>query len=221
MRHACWNRVSSSEVFPNCGVEFVSDPTQCLRATQHWAVAPDPDVRRLSRLQAGDEGALEELYDRYTPLLYSMADRILHSPADAEDVLQDVWCQVWRSASRYDSRRGSVVAWLLTVTRSRALDRYRSVSSRRNAESHANVVESAAGADPVTLVVARQWNTRVRLALEQLPPQQRRVLQIGYFSGMSQSAIARHLDAPLGTVKSWTRQGLTRLRELLPNDGVA
>ena len=95
------------------------------------------DLRCLLRLEAGDAQALAELYDRYTPLLFPLARRILRSTADAEDALQDVWLQVWKRSATYDPRRGSVAAWLLMVTRSRALDRYRSLSSRRNAEGKA------------------------------------------------------------------------------------
>ena len=176
------------------------------------------DLRCLLRLQAGDEQALAELYDRYTPLLFPVARRILRSAADAEDALQDVWLQVWRRSASYDPRRGSVAAWLLTVTRSRALDRYRSLSSRRNAESKVNPDDSAPPANPSATVASAQVGERVRAALSTLEPRQRQVLEIAYFEGLSQSEIAERLSAPLGTVKSWTRQGLTQLRALLPRE---
>ncbi|HTM57758.1 MAG TPA: sigma-70 family RNA polymerase sigma factor [Candidatus Udaeobacter sp.] len=176
------------------------------------------DLRCLLRLEAGDAQALAELYDRYTPLLYPVARRILRSTADAEDALQDVWLQVWKRSATYDPRRGSVAAWLLTVTRSRALDRYRSLASRRNAESKVDPTESVPPANPSAVAASAQVGERVRSALSTLQPQQRQVLEIAYFEGLSQSEIAERLSAPLGTVKSWTRQGLTRLKELLPRE---
>jgi RNA polymerase sigma-70 factor (ECF subfamily) len=167
---------------------------------------------------ARDEQALAELYDRYTPLLYPVALRILRSAADAEEVVQQAWLQVWKSAASYDARRGTVAAWLVTMARSRALDLYRSVSSRRRAEGQAEADPLSPPADASASATQRQVGEKVRRALETLPPQQRQVLEIAYFEGLSQSEIARKLNAPLGTVKSWTRQALMRLRELLPQE---
>jgi RNA polymerase sigma-70 factor, ECF subfamily len=176
------------------------------------------DLQSILRLQAGDEKALGELYDRYTPLLYPVALRILRSPGEAEEVLQDAWLQVWRRAVTYDARRGNVAAWLLTVTRSRALDRYRSLSSRRRAETDESLEPPKSLPDPAGSSFQGEVRARVQRALEALHPQQREVLEIAYFEGLSQSEIALRLGAPLGTVKSWTRQGLLRLRELLPKE---
>jgi RNA polymerase sigma-70 factor, ECF subfamily len=176
------------------------------------------DVVCLLRIQTGDTRALGELFDRYTPLLFPFVKRILRSGADAEDTLQDVWIQVWRRSATYDPRRGTVAGWLLTVARSRALDRYRSLSSRRTAETRSET-ESApppAPRDPATAAVAGQTGERVREALAQLDPKQRQAIEIAYFDGLSQSEVAARLAVPLGTVKSWTRQGLMRLRELMP-----
>jgi RNA polymerase sigma-70 factor (ECF subfamily) len=176
------------------------------------------DVECLLRLQEGDTRALEELFDRYTPVLYPFVKRILRSGADAEDSLQDVWLQVWRRSATYDPRRGTVAAWLLTVARSRALDRYRSLASRRLAEGKTDPDPANPPVDPAHAAASGQRSTRIREALAQLQPQQRDVLEIAYFQGLSQTEIAARLNAPLGTVKSWTRQGLMRLRELLPQE---
>jgi len=176
------------------------------------------DLQCLTRLQAGDRRALEELYDRYTPLLYALALRILRSAADAEDVVQEVWVQVWKRLATYDPRRGSLAAWLVTVARTRALDKYRSLSSRTKAESKVDPDPVAPPVDPSTSAAHRQLSEKVRGALGQLAPQQRQVLEVAYFDGLSQSEIAERLNAPLGTVKSWTRQALMRLRELLPQE---
>jgi len=176
------------------------------------------DVQCLARLGRGDQRALAELYDRYAPLLYPVALRILRRPADAEDAVQQAWLQAWRSAASYDSRRGTVAAWLLTMVRTRALDLYRSLASRRRAEGAAEPDPVAAPDDPMTSTAHGQLSHRVREALATLAPQQRQVLEIAYFEGLSQSEIAERLNAPLGTVKSWARQGLMKLRDLLPQE---
>lgn len=178
----------------------------------------DRDLALLRRIQDGDDRALAELYDAYTPLLYAVTLRILRSASDAEDALQDAWLQVWKRAGSYDAGRGTVAAWLVTVARTRALDRYRSVASRRRAESGADPEPVTPPADPSASAAAGEIGARVRESLARLQPQQRRVLEIAYFEGLSQSEIAARLEAPLGTVKSWMRQGLLKLRELMPHE---
>ena len=176
------------------------------------------DLQCLQRAQAGDTRSLSELYDRYTPLLYPVALRILRSSADAEDAVQDAWLQVWKRSASYDPRRGTVAAWLITVIRTRALDRYRSMASRNRAESKVDPEPVTPPEDPTKSAVHVQLSARVREALAQLTPQQRECIEIAYFEGLSQSEIAERLQAPLGTVKSWTRQGLMRLREMMPQE---
>lgn len=178
--------------------------------------ASDQDLVRL--VASGDSAALAELYDRHSSILYSVALRVLANATDAEDALQQAWLQAWRSASAYDARRGTVVAWLLTLARSRALDLRRSRTSRRRAEDATENEPRPSPPDPSASHEHRRLHERVTQALAALQPQQRQVLEIAYFEGMSQSEIAARLGAPLGTVKSWTRQGLMRLRELLPNE---
>ena len=179
----------------------------------------DTDRSCMDRVRAGDMRALEELYDRYSGLLYSAALRILGQAADAEEVLQEAWLQAWNRAESYDAARGAVPAWLLTLVRSRAIDRLRSRASRQRVEQvmadrpPAQLVE-----EPPATVSQRQLHDRVVTALSELLPQQRQVIELAYFGGLSQSEIATQLVAPLGTVKSWTRQGLMRLRELLPEE---
>lgn len=174
------------------------------------------DQQCIRRLQARDEQALAELYDRHASLLFAVVLRILRRRTEAEDVLQEAWLQAWRNAPSYDPKRGPVAAWLLMIARSRALDRYRSIASRQRAElrEQAEVHElfcpDASGAS-----LHRELHERIHAALGTLQPQQRRVLEIAYFEGLSQSEIAAHLEVPLGTVKSWTRKGLLLLREIL------
>ncbi len=181
------------------------------------------DMNCIERVSAEDASALAELYDRYTnQLLYPVALRIVGNRAEAEDVIQEAWLQVWRTANRYDSRRGPVVAWLLTITRSRALDRIRAVAAKSHRETRVENGDRPEAAVPETASTAvhdREREASVRTALDSLESHHRRVLEIAYFDGLSQSRIARDLDVPLGTVKSWTRQALARLRAKLAPEG--
>ena len=179
---------------------------------------PDRDRTCVERLRAGDTRALEELYDRYTDLLYSLAMRIVGRAAEAEDVVQETWLQAWRNAGAYDPARGTVGAWLVMTARSRAIDRVRSEGSRQRVEAAATADPPASSDDPSVEAARRQSSGRVLAALEQLPPQHRQVLELAYFAGLSQSEVAERLGAPLGTVKSWTRQALLRLSELVPQE---
>jgi RNA polymerase sigma-70 factor, ECF subfamily len=175
------------------------------------------DLECMERLRSGDPRALRELYDRYTSLLYPVALRIVGNPTDAEDAVQRCWVQAWQTAASYDPQRGPVAAWLLTMVRSRALDLARSTGSRRRAEDAAEQEPpSAPPDDPADSAERRALRESITQAMRQLSTDQRQVLEIAYFEGLSQSEVATRLGAPLGTVKSWTRQGLERLRELLP-----
>ena len=173
----------------------------------------------ISRMRSGDTRALEELYDRHAPMLFGLVLRIVGRAADAEEVLQDTWVQAWRRAETWDATRGTVAGWLVTLARSRAIDRIRSVASRLRAETAAPPPEAPHTADePAANVAHRQRQERISAALATLTPRQREVLELGYFGGYSQSEIAVRIGAPLGSVKSWTRQGLMRLRELVPQE---
>jgi RNA polymerase sigma-70 factor, ECF subfamily len=181
------------------------------------AAVAEADRDALARMAGGDHDALARLYDRHARLLYSLALRIVRRPSDAEDVIQDVFAQVWRQAGRYDAGRGTVAGWLVMLTRSRALDRLR----RDRVEPPAADVESASAdvVDPgmmadLRLVTAEQA-ARVRAALEALPDAQRVPIELAYYEGLSQSAIATRLDTPLGTIKTRMRQALLRLRDAL------
>ena len=179
----------------------------------------DLDRSFIGRMSAGDTAALESLYDRYTPMLYGLVLRIVGRAADAEEVLQDTWLQAWRRADTWDPARGTVAGWLVTLARSRAIDRLRRVGSRQRAESAAPRPEAPPAADePAANAAQRERQERISAALAALTPRQREVLELGYFGGLSQSEIAARIDAPLGSVKSWTRQGLMRLREVVPQE---
>ncbi len=174
------------------------------------------DLECLRRIAAGDEVALSELYDRYIGLLFPMAAKIVGDAAQAEDVVQEVWMQVWRSAASYDPKRGPVAAWLLTITRSRALDVYRSRSARAKREDVVAKEPADHTPDPGRAINGARSRETVRRALAGLDPKKREVLELAYWRGLSQSEIAVRVGAPLGTVKSWMRQGLRDLRAALP-----
>ncbi len=179
----------------------------------------DNDRSCMERVRAGDMRALEELYDRHNGLLYAVAHRVLGRAEDAEEVVQEAWLYAWNKAQSWDPARGAVAAWLLTLVRSRAIDRLRARASRQRMEDTVATQPPVQRADePAATAVQRQLQQKVIDALATLGPQQRQVLELAYFGGLSQSDIATHIGAPLGTVKSWTRQALSSLRGLLPEE---
>ncbi len=182
--------------------------------------APMAPVDReiLERLARGDRDALAELYDRYARRLYSLAIRILRESAEAEDVVQEVFSQAWGQAGRYDQARGSVAAWLATMTRSRAIDRVRARSARPDAHvDAADIAPRVADPDPgqEAAVLGAEQVDRLRRALDALPFLQRAAIELAYYEGLSQADIAERLEQPLGTIKTRIRLGLLKLREAL------
>ena len=175
-------------------------------------IADDDLLRAVSR---GDESALATLYDRYRLILFGLILRILHDRQEAEDVLQEAFLQVWRRANDFDPVRGRAFTWLVTIARSRALDRWRSLGSRsRFVEADEQVANDEVIDTAYDLVKAEEGEI-VRQALGQLPDEQRRTLLLAYFEGLTQAEIAERLGDPLGTVKTRMRSGLIKLRELL------
>jgi RNA polymerase sigma-70 factor (ECF subfamily) len=174
--------------------------------------------RLLERMSARDEAALSEFYDLYHRLVYSLVLRVLGSAVEAEDVVVDVFWQVWRQAGQYDPARGKAFTWLMTMTRTRAIDRRRGLQrqdtlAQAMASQQQQAVESVA--DPEENLFVAERRRRVRAALDTLPEAQRRAVELAYYGGLSQSEIAMTLNEPLGTVKTRIRTGLARLREEL------
>lgn len=168
----------------------------------------------IRRCAAGDEAALATLYNETSALVYGLALRVLRDSAAAEEVTIDVYHQTYRQASRYDPNRGSVTAWLLTMTRSRAIDRLRSESGRRRREVSLETLEAslAVASPPAEWPAAIEWHRPVGAALGALPVEQRQAIELAYFGGLSQSEIAATLELPLGTVKTRIRAGMMKLR---------
>lgn len=180
-------------------------------------VSRQADQASLARIARGDQTAFAELYDRHARLVYSLALRILQDRADAEDIVQEVFAQVWAQAARYDPSRGAVAAWMLTLTRSRAIDRLRSKRARREAATEADAVERVmdlSAAQDLDLLSAEQV-TRLQRALSELPDAQRSALDLAYYEGLTHVEVAARLGEPLGTVKTRIRQAVIRLREVL------
>lgn len=177
---------------------------------------PTPsDAELLRAVARGDEGALAAIYDRYSSILLGLLLRILHSRAEAEDVLQEVFVQVWRRAGSYDESRGRGFTWLVTLARSRAIDRLRALDSRSRAATASAAEASEVVSDASLDAFRSEQREIVRAALAELTEDQRRTLLLAYEEGLTQSEIAARLNQPLGTVKTRTRAGLMKLRELL------
>ena len=182
-------------------------------------LAQDIDVQLLKAIAARDEAALAQLYDRYRVILFGLLMRILNNREEAEDVLQEVFLQVWRKAADFDENRGRPFTWLVTLGRSRGIDRLRTLAAReRVAEAGAReVVEETS--DAATDAFKSEQRGLVSDALAKLPDEQKGPIMLAYFEGLSQSEIATRLGAPLGTVKTRMRTGMNRLRELLAGQG--
>lgn len=170
----------------------------------------------LLRVAAGHEGAFRGLVAAYGPAVLGLCWRIIGDRSLAEEATQETFLQVWRMAGGYDPARASIRTWIMTIAHRRAVDVVRREQTQRRKTVSADRLEEPDIADEV---IAKDWageqRQAIRSAIETLPPEQRRVLTLMYFGGMSQSAIADHLNVPLGTVKSRARAGMQHLRSLL------
>jgi RNA polymerase sigma-70 factor (ECF subfamily) len=173
---------------------------------------PD-DLELMRGIARRDVGALRSVFDRFAPLMLSVAQKLLVDQHEAEDCVQDVMLELWRNAKGYDATRGAPQTYVLLLTRSRALDRIRkNKRTVRVVEVHENLLEGA-GADQ--RLETDEMRALVRKFLRSLPEQHRRALELSFFHGLSHQQIADHLNMPLGTVKGHIRNGLIRLRQAL------
>jgi RNA polymerase sigma-70 factor, ECF subfamily len=198
-------------------VEHSGEPVQLAIDTAETR-ARDQDLVSLVELVAtGDQSALATLYDATNRLIYSLILRVLGDVSSAEEVLVDVYTQVWRQAASYDANRGAPLAWMATIARSRAIDRLRSGWQDQRRKEPLEVLGDAPtnAASPEETTAASERQRFVREALNLLTPEQREVIELAYYSGLSHSEIAEKLKQPLGTVKTRTRLGMMKLREAL------
>ena len=174
----------------------------------------------VARLANGDQEALSELYDRYSSMLLALAMRVVGEYAEAEEVLQEVLLQAWRQAERYSPERSSVSTWLVMMTRSRAIDRIRSrnVVDRTLAAAQAEEYKVHESPEGAKSVLHDERAVRLRDELAKLPAEQRQVLELAFFSGMTQREIAAETGIPLGTVKTRTLLAMKKLRAALHDD---
>lgn len=176
----------------------------------HNEEAGATDLDLIRRVAQGDELALAGLYDRYGALVYSVAYRVLNDVGAAEEILQDIFYQLWRTASNYDASRGKLGAWLLVSARNRAIDRLR---RRQPVETTTEGI--AASLDLESSVARDELMAKVKSACDGLPLPQRETLELAYFGGMTHSEIAQRTGEPLGTVKTRLRSALQALRQVL------
>ncbi len=167
------------------------------------------------RIAARDEQAYAALYDRYAAICLGFMLRILHDRAEAEDLLQEVYLQIWQQADAYDVERGRPVTWILTIARSRALDRLRKLDVRSRTAVAATREQSFTTENAVDTCLHLEQAELVHSALIEIPEKQRQALLLAYYEGLTQTQIAERLSEPLGTIKTRMRNGLLKMHDLL------
>jgi RNA polymerase sigma-70 factor (ECF subfamily) len=182
---------------------------------------PTIAIRLIRQVANQDRDAFSQLYDRFSTLVFTLAMRMLRARSDAEDLLQDVFVQVWRQAQNYSTERGTPEAWIVNIARSRAIDKIRSI---RRMEKSFVLTDDPARAESSDNVESSAAESEARMAmnsaLANLPETQRKVLELAYFDGLTQTEIANRLAEPLGTVKTRMRSGIQRLRDMLGTQAV-
>ena|ERR1700722_16209796 len=181
----------------------------------------DADLAR--RLKAREPHAMSDLYDRYGRLAFSLIYRIVRNTAAAEDLVQETFLRVWNRAQSFDPQRGSLGPWILTVARNRAIDYLRSIDGRMSASSLEldRMENPALFSDLEDSALSMDRTRRLKSAFEKLSPNQRMVIELAYFEGLSQTEMAERMKQPLGTVKTWVRSALKALREELAGVAMA
>ena len=176
---------------------------------------PDPLAELMPRIAGGDRGALRQLYDATSAKLFAVCLRILSNRDESEDVLQEVYLTIWRRADRFEASRASVMTWISTIARNRAIDRLRARGPLAYAEpvEELEIADGAVGAD--ALVEAAQSGEALGKCLGELDKRTETVIRTAFFEGVTYEALAQRMGTPLGTVKSWIRRGMLKLRECL------
>jgi RNA polymerase sigma-70 factor, ECF subfamily len=177
----------------------------------------------VEQMAQGRQDALARLYDETSSVLNGLLLRILERPEDAEEVLLDVYMKAWKYAARYSEKRGSVQAWLMIMARNAAIDRIRQKRAQPKTlafEPEATPEPESTEASPEEQTAERQRRRKVQIVLRELPPEQREVVELAFFGGLTHAELAEHLQEPLGTIKSRIRMGLIRLRGLIEEPGI-
>ena len=179
----------------------------------------DAEIELLRRVAQGDRRGVEELYDRFSGVLFSTAYRVLNSQEAAEDVLQDVFVQIWEKAPLYDPTRGKPMTWAITLTRNKAIDRLRSAQRRSRLQDEllqeSQTAEQFDDRSSFDAASTSDTNKLVHGAIQKLSKDQREAIELAFFSSLTQLEIAERLKLPLGTIKARIRRGMMRLRDLL------
>ena len=179
----------------------------------------DAEIALLQRIGRGDRRSFAELYDRFSGVLFSTAFRVLNNREAAEDVLQDVFVQIWEKAPLYDPARGKPMTWAVTLTRNKSIDRLRSTQRRNrlqdDVEREAQTFEQFDDRSSFDAVASGETGALVRAAIQKLSKDQREAIELAFFSSMTQTEIAARLSVPLGTVKARIRRGMMRLKDVL------
>jgi RNA polymerase sigma-70 factor (ECF subfamily) len=178
--------------------------------------SPD-DYELMQRIADQDADALAAVYDRYGGLVYTLGQRMLRDRGEAEELVSDVFLEIWRRADRYNPNRGAPMTYLMTLAHSRAIDRQRAMASRNRgtAPSDGKPDAESTAPQPIASAIFVENSRRVREAMAQLEPVYRQAVEMAFFDCLSHTQIAEKLDKPLGTVKTYIRQGLIRLRDCL------
>lgn len=184
---------------------------EALNTTVMLAGQPEEAIL-LRRMAGGDDAAFAAIYDRFSGIVYGVALRVLKEPAGAEDVVQDVFLQLWRNPQTFDPARGALAPWLAVVARNRSLDRIR---KRRTETEWDGAAGLASGASLGDLAERRLLMQRIHAVLEHVPLEQRNALELAFFDGMTQSEIAEKTGAPLGTVKGRLRAAVNAITKAL------
>jgi RNA polymerase sigma-70 factor, ECF subfamily len=180
--------------------------------------SPDQDVELLRRIAAQDRAAFAEFYDRHAALMFSVASKILNQAAEAEDVLQETCVQIWEKAGNFDPKLGKASSWVATLARNKAIDRIRASQRRSRLAEEAGAEFAITHEAGDTANEAIHGGDKARLiqsAITGLPAEQRRAIELAFFSGLTQDEISKKLNEPLGTVKARIRRGLLKLRDQL------
>jgi len=187
-------------------------------STPYDASQIEPEL--IVRVGKGDQQAFESLYDRSSSLLFTLAARILGDREEATDLMQEVYLEIWRKGVRYDPARGTPIAWLVTMTRSRAIDRLRSRASK--GQGRTDSIEAAGAAElpdgkesPFEAAADRELRKVMSAALALLPKAQQQAVELAYYEGLSHTEIAERLKEPVGTIKTRIKLGMTKLKAAL------